>query len=93
MVDDATQLSTAQFVEPLTTESVRKTILTLRATVYTGMPNTLVFDDGSKFRNTSLEICYIYDVEWQRYGTQHHSEPGIGERYHEPIRRTFRKLE
>ena len=46
MVDDATHFSAAQFVEPLTTESVRETIRTSWAIVYTGLPNALVFDDG-----------------------------------------------
>ena len=92
MVDDATHFSVAQFVEPLTTESVQETILTLWATVYTGLPNTLVFDDGSQFRDTFVEICEIHDVEWKRSGTQHHSALVILEIYHEPKRRTFQKL-
>ena len=63
MIDDATHFSAAQFVEPFTTESVREIILTLWVTVYTGFPNKLVFDDGSQFRNTFVEICEIHDVE------------------------------
>ena len=65
MVDSATHFSAAQFVEPPTTESVWETILTLWETVYTGLPNILVFDDGSKFRDTFVEICEINVVEWQ----------------------------
>ena len=57
-----------------------------------GLQNTLVFDDDSQFRDTFVEICEIHDVGWKRYGTQHHSALEIRERYHEPIRRTFRKL-
>ena len=56
------------------------------------LPNTLVFDDGSQFRDTFVEIYEIHDAEWQTSGTQHHSALGIGERYHEPIKRTSRKL-
>ena len=52
MVDDATHFSAAQFFETLITESVWETILTLWTTVYTGLPNTLVFDNGSHFRDT-----------------------------------------
>ena len=33
----------------------------------------------------------IHDVEWQRSVIQHQSILEIGERYYEPIRRTFRK--
>ena len=69
MIDDATHLSAARFVEPQTTESITETILTLWAAVYTGLPDTLVFDDGSQFRVTFVEICKIHDVECQRSGT------------------------
>ena len=62
------------------------------ATVYTRLPNALISDDGSQFRDTFVEICEIHDVKWKRSGTQHYSALGIGGRYHEPIRRTFRKL-
>ena len=91
MVDDTTYLSAAQFVDQLTIESFCETILTLWTTVYTGLPNTLVFDDGSQFRDTVVEICEIHDVEWQRSRTQHYNALGIGERYRGPIRHTFRK--
>ena len=92
MVDDASHFSAAQFVELLTTESVWETKLTIWATIYTFLPNTLVFGDGSQCRDTFVETCEIHDVDWQRSGTQHHSALGIGERNHEPIRHTFRKL-
>ena len=47
MVDEDTHLSAVQFVESLTTEVVRETILTLWATVYANLQNTLVFDESS----------------------------------------------
>ena len=56
MVGDALHFSIAQFVEPLTTESVWETILMLWATIYIGSPNKLVFYDGSQFRDTFVEI-------------------------------------
>ena len=63
MIDDTTHSSAGQFVEPLTTESFRETILTLRANVYTVLLNALVFDDGSHFRDAFVEICEIHDFE------------------------------
>ena len=80
IVDDATHFIVAQFIDPLTTESIWENILMLRATVYTGLPNTLVFDDGSQLRDTFVELCEIRNVEWERSGPQHHSALGIGER-------------
>ena len=92
MVYDAIHFAADQFVEPLTTDSVWESILTLWATIYTGWPNILVFDDSSQFRDTIVGFCEIHTVEWQKSRTQHHSTLGIGERCHEPIRWTFRKL-
>ena len=49
VVDDATHFIAAKFVHPMTNRSVWEAIITLWAIVYTGFPNTLVFDDGSQF--------------------------------------------
>ena len=67
IVDNATHLIAAQFVDTLTTESVWETILTLWVIVYTGLPNTLVFDDGSQFGDTFVEICEINNLEYQKH--------------------------
>ena len=47
MVDDTSHFSAAPFVEPLTTDAVWEAIITLSETVYTDLPNALVFDEGS----------------------------------------------
>ena len=75
MVDDATYFSAAQFIKPLTNESVWETIITLWDSVYIESPNTLVFDNFSQFRDTFVEICEIHHVEWQSSATKHHSAP------------------
>ena len=93
MVYDAMHLNAAQFVEPLTTESIWEKIPTSWATVYCELLSILVFDDVTQFRDTFVEICKIHEVEWKRSKTQHHCTLGIGEIYHEPIRHIFRKLQ
>ena len=55
--NDVTNSSAAQFVEPLTIQSAWETILRLWKTVYIGLPNALVFDDRSQFRDTFVAIC------------------------------------
>ena len=45
MIDDANHSSAAQFVEPLTLESVWDIKLILWAAVNTGLPNTFTCDD------------------------------------------------
>ena len=47
-------------------------------TFYTGLLNTIVFDDGSRFRYAFVEQFQIYDVEWQISSTQHYSVLRIG---------------
>ena len=61
-------------------------------TVYTELQNVLVSDDGSKFRETFLPFCEGCQVERKRSGTKPRSKLGEGERYHEFIKRIFRKL-
>ena len=50
------------------------------------------FDDGSQFRDAFVEVFEVHDVKWQTSGKRHHSVLRIEEKYHEPIKRTFRKL-
>ena len=52
MVDTEIHFSLARLVEQTTAESAWKLILVLCETVYTGLENTLVFDDGSQSRDT-----------------------------------------
>ena len=92
MVDEATRVPAAPFVSPITTESVLETILKLWANICTDIPSKLVFDEGSQFRDAFIEICDLHDVEWLKSGIQHHNAQGIGERYHAPMRKTYRKL-
>ena len=92
MVDEVARFIVAQSVDPLKIESAQRTILTLWETIFTAFPNTLVFDDGSQFRDVFVEICEIHDVVWQRSNTRHYSALDIEERYQESIKRTFRKL-
>ena len=68
MVDDATHFNAAQFIDPLTTDSVWEPILTLCEAVYTGLPNPSVFDSNSQLRDTFVEICEIHDLEYQKSG-------------------------
>ena len=49
-------------------------------------------DNESQFTYIFAEIWVIHDFEWQRSGTQHDSVFGTEELYHEPMRRTYRKL-
>ena len=78
--DDAAHFSAARFVESLITDSVCNKILAFWVSIYTGLPNKLVFNDELQLKDIFTKICDINDFEWQRSGTQHHSTLGVGER-------------
>ena len=63
MIDYATHFRAAKFVDSFTTESFRETVPTLSATFYTRLPNKMVLDYVSQFRDIFVEICNIRDVE------------------------------
>ena len=66
MVDEATRFPATAFVIPITAECEQETILKLCTNLYTGIPNKLVFDEGSQFRDALVEICELHDVEWKK---------------------------
>ena len=72
MIDDATLFSVETFVEPFTTVSVWETKHTSWETVYTCMPNILVFYGVAQFQDTFVKICEIYDVEREKSETHAH---------------------
>ena len=92
LVVKETILSTAAFIELISTEKIWETLFTLWANVYKGIPDRLVFDEGSQFQNTFVEMCKLDYVDWKRPGVQNHNALGIGERYHTPLRNTNEKL-
>ena len=77
MVDDATHFNAAQFVETLTTEYIKRIHTYVMGKYLRSVTEHIIFDYGSQFRNTFVEICKVNDVEWQRSGTQHYSALGI----------------
>ena len=62
MVDKVTHFSAAQSVEIFYTQNVLETMFTLWAAIYTGVPNSFVFDNGSQLRISFVEISDNHDV-------------------------------
>ena len=92
VVDEATRFSAAQFLTKVTTVNIWHALTTCWASIYTGMPNVITTDSGSQFREAFIDIASLHDVEVQTTGIESHNILGIGERYHEPLRNTYRKL-
>lgn len=49
-------------------------------------------DQGTAFGDGFISLAKASDVNVVRTGIESHSSMGIGERYHAPLRNTFRKL-
>ena len=67
-------------------------ILKCWATIYTGLPHRMLVDQGSAFGDSFVNIGRMHNVDVQRTGVEAHSSLGLGERYHQPLRTTYRKL-
>ena len=92
IVDEGTHFSAARFLADVSTKTIWKTILECWACIYTGLPNRMLVDQGSAFGPLFVSIWAMSNVEVQRTGIEAHSSLGIGERYHQPLRQTYRKI-
>ena len=94
IVDEGTHFSAATFLEKCSSEDIWKGILKCWATIYTGLPSKIIVDQGSEFgkRGIFASLVANANVELETAGTEAHSSLGIGERYHQPLRNTYRKL-
>ncbi len=69
-----------------------RTFLECWVAVYTGLPRTLIVDQGSNFGEALGSMAEISKIEVRRIGIEPHSSVEIWERYHEPLHTTYRKL-
>ena len=63
-----------------------------QASIYTGFPNRIRVDAGSNFGESFINLAKASNVELDPSGIEAHSSLRIRERYHQPLRNTFRKL-
>ena len=94
VVDGETEFSAASFLRTASSDEIWATCLKCWATIYTGLPNRLMVDQGSAFGKSEsfISIVNTANFDLQTTGIEAHSILGIGERYHQPLRNTFRKL-
>ena len=92
IVDEGTRFSAARFVSDVSTMTIWKTVITCWATIYTGLPRKILVDQGSQFSDLFISLGAVSNVEVRLTGIESHNSLGIGERYHQPLRNTFRKL-
>ena len=92
IVDETTRFSAAPFLTKMSTESVWEAIILCWSSVYTGLPDSIIVDEGSLFWKMFAEIARLHDVNLQKTPVESHNSLGIGERYHKPLFDTYRKL-
>ena len=92
LVDAETHFSATRFLPDVSTRTVWSTIVQCWSSVYTGLPNKIRVDQGTAFGDGFMAIAKSSDVDVVRTGIESHSSMGIGERYHGPLRNTYRKL-
>ena len=92
IVDKGTHFSAAQFLSDVSTKTIWKIILHCWATIYTGLPNRVLVDQGSTFGPLFIYSRVVSNVGVARTGIEAHSSLGLGEGYHQPLRQTYRKI-
>lgn len=93
VVDIDTHFNSAQFLKGNTVEQVWDAFLTCWSTLYIGHPNKIRVDQGSAFTSIRwTRLCDTAGIECQESGIEHHNALGSGERYHDTLRRIFKKV-
>lgn len=86
------QLSAACYLPTVSTNDVWQTFVQGWASIYTGLPNRILTDQGSQFGDRFIQSARLAGVGVTRTGIEAHASLGLGERYHEPLRSTFRSI-
>jgi hypothetical protein len=60
---------------------------------YVGDPEYVTVDSGSVFNSEAfVQTCAAHEIKMRTTAVESHSTIGVGERYHAPLRRIYRKL-
>lgn len=92
IVDEATRFSAARFLPKVSTESVWDSIILCWSSVYIGLPNNIMVNQGSQFRKVFAELAALHDINMEQSGIEAHNSLGVRERYHKTLRDTYRNL-
>lgn len=92
IVDDGTHFGAARFLPDVSTGTIWSTLLKCWSTIYSGLPNRILTEQGTAFGDSFVYLAAVCNVQVDHTGVEAHSSLGLGERYHQPLRNTFRKL-
>lgn len=88
--DEKTKFSNAEFFPDISTRNVWKIILKFWCKIYTGLPNRIIVDKGSQFGKLFVDIYKLSNVQVDETGVESNYSLGLGRRYHQPLRQTYR---
>ena len=60
--------------------------------IYTGLPNRMLVDQRTNFGDAFKTLGAQANISVGSTGVEAHSSLGLVERYHQPLRQTFRKI-
>ena len=94
VVDDEIKFYAAAWLSDASSKTIWTTFLLCWATIYTGLPNRLMVDQGSALGKNGIFASLVEDsnIKFEKTGIEAHSSLGVGERYRQPLRSTFLKL-
>lgn len=90
--DDGTKFKAFRFLPDSSVYTIWQIILECWVTIYIGTLNRILTNRGSQFDQRFIHVPRSANVEVLRTGTEAHSSLGIGERYHEPLCTTYRRV-
>ena len=94
VVDKATHFMAARFIPDDSTETIWRTFLQMWVLVYLGPPDNLRHDQGTQFVSPKLQaMAAEAGISCRPVGVEGPNAMGVGERYHDPLRKTFLKLQ
>ena len=93
VVDLHTHFSAAGFLQRQTVDDVWTTLLTIWACMYPGLPHVIKADQGSVFTSQRWhDILSLSGIKLELSPIESHNSLTVGERYHDPLRRIYRKV-
>lgn len=93
IIDVGTTFNAAVFLVKQDANSVWNAFVRGWSRLYLGDPERILTDQGSVFRSEQfVKLCAEHEIVLEHTGTESHNSLGVGERYHEPLRKTYLKL-
>lgn len=88
VVDEGKRFSAARFLEDESLSTIWKTLIECWVTIYTGLPNRMLVDQGSNLGPSFVHMAHLQRVDEEHTGRESHRSLGIVEMYRQPIPQT-----